>query len=61
MQCMAGAMTTVAGASGFRAWLAAHRPRWLTPPRMRMVTLALLAAVLLSSALFVGGSAPPGT
>jgi hypothetical protein len=55
VQCMAGAMTAAAGATGTRAWLAAYRPRWLTPPRLHRITVALIVvAVVLSGGLFSG-------
>lgn len=57
MQCMAGAMTAGAAATGSRAWLAAHAPRWLTPGRLRAVTVTLLGAALLLSAGLLSGSA----
>lgn len=57
MQCMAGAMTAGAAASGTRAWLAARAPTWLTPRRLRTVTVTLLGAALLLSASLLPGSA----
>jgi hypothetical protein len=55
-QCMMGAMTAGAGATGIRAWLALRRPRWLTPERFRVITVALLASALVASATLIGGS-----
>jgi hypothetical protein len=55
-QCMMGAMTAGAGATGIRAWLALRRPGWLTPRRLRVVTIVLLAGALVASATLVGGS-----
>lgn len=57
MQCMAGAMTATAGASGLRAWLATRRFAWLTPRRLRAITIALVAGALLASTALVSGSA----
>lgn len=57
MQCMAGAMTAGAAASGCRAWLAAHAPRWMTAQHLRAVTVTLLGAALLLSASLLSGSA----
>jgi hypothetical protein len=61
VQCMMSAMTSVAAASGTRAWLGAKRLRWLTPRRTRTVTVALFTAALLASAVLMSGSsaAPP--
>jgi hypothetical protein len=56
MQCMMGAMAAGAGATGIRSWLAWRRPRWLTPPRLRAVTIALLGSALVASSLLLGGS-----
>lgn len=60
MQCMAGAMTATAGAAGIRAWLATRAFGWLTPKRMKAITMVLTGAVLIASAVLVSGtSAPP--
>ena len=55
---MMGAMTAGAGATGIRAWLGWRRLSWLTPRRMRALTVALLAGALLASSVVVGGSGP---
>ena len=46
-QCMAGAATVAAGASGLRAWLAAAGFRWVTPLRLKRLTAALFAVAIL--------------
>jgi hypothetical protein len=56
VQCMMGAMTAGAAASGTRSWLATRRWAWLTPERMRAVTVALLVAALVASATALSGS-----
>ncbi|MCU0258000.1 MAG: hypothetical protein MUC84_07145 [Solirubrobacteraceae bacterium] len=56
MQCMAGAMTAGAAATGMRAWLAARAPRVLTPRRMRAATVALLGAAFVLAATALGGA-----
>jgi hypothetical protein len=56
MQCMMGAMSAGAAASGTRSWLATRRWAWLTPARMRNITYALLAAALVASATVLSGS-----
>lgn len=56
MQCMMGAMTAGAGATGVRAFIAAHRPAWLSLGALRVVTFALLAAALVASTVLLGGS-----
>ncbi len=61
MQCMMGAMSAGAGASGARSWLATRRWAWLTPLRLRRITFLLLAAALVASTVAIGGSTPtPG-
>lgn len=50
-QCMAGAATVAAGASGLRAWLAAAGFRWITPLRLKRLTAALLAVAFLIAAV----------
>jgi hypothetical protein len=57
MQCMIGAMTAGAGASGTRAWLGRMRASWLTPKRMRRITIALVVAALGVSTT-ISGSTP---
>jgi hypothetical protein len=56
MQCMAGAMTAVGAASGTRAYLGTRNFSWLTPRRLRRVTIALAFAALLASATLLSGT-----
>jgi hypothetical protein len=56
MQCMATAMTAVGAASGTRAYLGSRRYAWLTPKRLRVVTVLLAIGAVLASATLVGGS-----
>ena len=49
VQCMMGAMSAGATATGLRAWLIARQPPWLTPSRQRHVTYALIAAGVLAA------------
>jgi hypothetical protein len=58
MQCMAGAMTATAGAAGIRAWLATRAFGWLTPRRLKAITLVLVGGALLASTVLVSGSTP---
>jgi hypothetical protein len=55
MQCMAGAMTAVGAASGTRAYLAGRRFGWLTPGRLRALTIGLAVAAVIASATLLGG------
>ncbi len=56
MQCMIGAMSAGATATGLRAWLVARAPRWLTPDRQRRLTYVLLALGVLAAGM-IGPSA----
>jgi hypothetical protein len=56
MQCMMGAMTAAAGASTTRSWLATRQWAWLTPERLRRITIGLVVAALVASATILSGS-----
>jgi hypothetical protein len=56
MQCMMTAMGATGSAAGIRSFIAAKHFSWVTPKRLKAITLALIVASLLVSALFVGGS-----
>jgi hypothetical protein len=56
MQCMAGAMTAVGAASGVRAYLGRVRSSWLTPRRLRVMTILLVIAALVAPATLLSGS-----
>jgi hypothetical protein len=49
-------MAAAAGATGLRSWLQAHHRSWLTPRRMRVVTLVLFALALGVSSIGLSGS-----
>lgn len=51
MQCIAGAMTAGAAASGSRVWLVARAGRWLTPRRKRAITAGLIAVGVIGAGL----------
>jgi hypothetical protein len=59
MQCMATAMTAGAGVTGTRAYIAARHFSWMTPRRLRAITVTLLTGGLLASATLVSGSTQP--
>jgi hypothetical protein len=59
MQCMATAMTAGAGVSGTRAYIVARHFSWLTPRRLRAITIVLVSIGLLASATLVSGSSAP--
>jgi hypothetical protein len=56
IQCMYTAMTSTAVATGARSWLQSRTYRWLTPQRMRRITIGLVAAALVASATLISGS-----
>lgn len=52
MQCVTGAsVAAVATATGLRAWLSVHRPAWLTPPRLRLMTAGLVTAGVITAGI----------
>jgi hypothetical protein len=51
-------MAAAAGASGTRAWLQAQHQTWLTPRRMRAVTIGLFVAAFGISSVGLSGSTP---
>ncbi len=61
VQCMMTAAASVSAASGLRVWLGNHFGSWLTPRRLRLVTIGLFTLAVLASGLFVSGSSSPGT
>ncbi len=57
--CVGCAMTAASAATGLRTWLQNSGLPWLTPKRMRALTLAAMsAAAIVSTVGFSGSSAP---
>jgi hypothetical protein len=56
--CAGCAITAAAGASGTRAWLQTRDWSWLTPRRLRRVTIGLCAGALAVSTVGFSGSTP---
>lgn len=57
--CVGCALTAASAATGFRSWLQNHHFGWLTPKRMRALTLAAMcAAAIVSTVGFSGSTAP---
>ena len=52
-------MAAVSAATGFRSWLQTHHFGWLTPKRMRRLTIAAMCLAGLVSTVGVSGSTPP--
>jgi hypothetical protein len=58
--CAGCAMMAASAATGFRSWLQTHRFGWLTPKRMRALTIgAMVAAGLVSTVGISGSTTPP--
>jgi hypothetical protein len=54
-------MAAMTGATATRSWLQAQHATWLTPKRMKVVTVGLFAtATLASSATLSGTTTPAG-
>jgi hypothetical protein len=56
--CAGCAIAAATAASGFRTWLQNHHLGWLTPRRMRALTLAAMCAAGLVSTVGISGSTP---
>lgn len=54
-------MAAASAASGFRTWLQTHNLGWLTPRRMRTLTIGAMCAAGLVSTVGVSGSTPPNS
>jgi hypothetical protein len=58
--CVGCAMAAASAATGTRTWLQTHNFGWLTPARLRALTIAVMsAAAIVSTIGFSGSSAPP--
>jgi hypothetical protein len=55
--CAGCAMAAASAATGFRSWMQIHAPGWLTPKRMRRLTIAAMCAAGLVSTVGFSGSA----
>ena len=52
-------MAALAGASGARSWLQAHHLGWLTPKRLRIMTITGFVVAMLGSSVTLSGSTAP--
>jgi hypothetical protein len=61
--CAGCAIMAASAATGFRSWLQSHHLGWLTPRRLRALTIAAMCAAALVSTVGISGStpAPPHT
>jgi hypothetical protein len=51
-------MVAASAATGFRTWLQTHHFGWLTPKRMRALTICAMCAAGLVSTVGMSGSTP---
>ncbi len=51
-------MAAASAASGLRTWLQTHNLGWLTPKRLRAITITAMCAAGLVSTIGVSGSTP---
>jgi hypothetical protein len=49
-------MAAASAATGFRSWLQTHNYNWLTPTRLRRMTIAAMCAAGLVSTVGMSGS-----
>jgi hypothetical protein len=52
-------MAAASAASGVRTWLQTHHLGWLTPRRLRALTIGAMCVAGLASTVGVSGSTPP--
>jgi hypothetical protein len=53
-------MAATAGATGLRTWLQTHHFTWLTPRRLRRLTMAAIVVAALVSTIGLSGSTSAG-
>jgi hypothetical protein len=51
-------MAAASAATGFRTWLQTHRFGWLTPRRMRALTIAVMSGAAIFATVGFSGSTP---
>jgi hypothetical protein len=54
-------MAAASAATGFRSWLQTHNFSWLTPSRLRGLTIGAMCAAGLISTIGFSGSTPSAT
>ncbi|HEY1832996.1 MAG TPA: hypothetical protein VGG08_01060 [Solirubrobacteraceae bacterium] len=59
--CAGCAITAASAASGFRTWMQTHNFSWLTPRRMRNLTVAAMCAAGVVSTIGFSGATPART
>lgn len=56
--CVGCAMAAASAATGTRTWLQTHNFSWLTPARLRALTIAVMSAAAIVSTIGFSGSTP---
>jgi hypothetical protein len=59
--CAGCALAAMTGASATRSWLQAQHITWLTPQRMKAVTVGLFVVATIGSSATLGGSSAPAS
>jgi hypothetical protein len=54
--CIGCAMAAASAATGLRTWLQTHHMGWLTPRRLKAMTIAAMSAAAIVSTVGVSGS-----
>jgi hypothetical protein len=57
--CVGCVMCAAASATGFRTWLQTHNIGWLTPRRMRALTIAVMSGAAIFATVGFSGATPP--
>lgn len=57
--CAGCAMAAASAASGFRTWMQNQNISWLTPQRMRRLTIGAICTASVVSTIGFSGSTPP--
>jgi hypothetical protein len=57
--CAGCAIAAASAATGFRSWLQTHHFGWLTPRRLRALTIAAMCAAGIVSTVGFSGATPP--
>jgi hypothetical protein len=52
-------MAAASAATGVRTWLQTHHFGWLTPRRMRALTIAVMSGAAIFATIGFSGSTPP--
>ena len=59
--CIGCAMAATSAATGFRTWLQTRGFSWLTPRRIRALTVAAMSAAAIVTTVGMSGTTPPSS